>query len=133
MAMTKAEASRMVELEMLLSLSRAMRWPSYATPSTMTKADIKANLVDGGVKYGSTQKVARGYFYSTGGFSREASVSYGCSDGVYHSREGDTTSAQNCGLIFALEIDAWRAARCELTIKFAKELAYVDDKISGLS
>jgi hypothetical protein len=132
MALTKAEAKRIADLEEGIRLARSMRWPEYNMPAPMTQAEIKAALVPGGMRYGSPQMVARGWF----GFGRSDGsyhVSYGCSDGVNHNSDGDTTIAQNMGRMFATELDAWRAARYQLTERFAKSLAAIDEKIAELS
>lgn len=125
MAMTKAEKAEMDRLRNDLALARAMRWPSYAKPARMTYDQIRDNLVDGGVKWGSRQKVARGWFQNA--YSQR--VSYGCSDGTFHSQGGDTTSSQNMGEMWATKADALRAMRLEMTEDFAKKLAAVDRQI----
>lgn len=131
MAMTKAEQARMAELERALSLARAMCWPSYRSPAPMTEADIKANLVAGGIKWGDRpQMVARGWFAHSSSHPR---VTYGCSDGINHDSDSDKTSTQRMGRMFFTEIEAWRMVRIELTERFAAELAKVDAKIAGLS
>jgi hypothetical protein len=124
--MTKAEQKRMDALDEALALARSMRWPEYNMPASMTEAEIKANLVDGGIKYNSPEKVARGYFAN----SYTGRVTYGCSNGIHHSDEGDRTTTQHMGRMYASEADAWRAVRYEMTLRFAKELARVDLKIS---
>lgn len=126
MAMNKAEQKRMADLDEALALARSMRWPEYNMPAPMTGADIKANLVDGGMKYGSPDRVARGYF----GNSYSGRVTYGCSNGHSHNAEGDKTTTQGMGRMYAFEHDAWRAIRHEMTLRFAKELARVDLRIS---
>jgi hypothetical protein len=126
MAMTKAEAKRLADLDEALALARSMRWPDYNMPAPMTEADIKTNLVEGGIKYrGQPEKVARGYFAN----SHSGRVTYGCSDGFSHSSEGDTTNTHHMGRMYANEADAWRTVRYEMTLRFAKELARVDQKI----
>lgn len=129
MAMTKAEQARMAELEEALRMARAMRWPGYPAPAPMTQADIKANLVEGGIKWNQPQMVARGWFAHTGS---NPGVSYGCSDGTNHNSDGSTTSTQQMGRMFFTEREAWRMVRVSLTEKFAKELARVDAQIAAL-
>ena len=124
--MTKAEQKRMADLEEALALARSMRWPEYNLPASMTESEIRANLVDGGIRYGSPQKVARGYFTN----SHTGRVTYGCSDGIHHSADGDTTTTQGMGVMYLTEADAWRAVRYRMTERFARELAKVDQKIS---
>lgn len=126
MAMNKAERERMASLELGLQRARSMRWPEYNMPSPMTEAEIRANLVDGGTKYGSPQRVARGYFAN----SYTGRVTYGCSDGIGHASEGDTTTTQHMGRMFATKADAWRAVRYEMTERFSAELARVDQEIA---
>lgn len=122
MPMNKKEQAEMQRLRDDLALARAMRWPDYPKPAAITLEQIKANLVDGGIRYGHAQKVARGWFYNA--FSQ--SLSYGCSDGHFHDRNGDTTSTQQIGYMFATKADAARALRCDLTIEYATKLAAVD-------
>lgn len=129
MAMTKAETKRMADLEEALACARAMRWPEYNMPAPMTEAEIRANLVDGGMKYGRPDRVARGWFAN--GYSSR--VTYGCSNGIYHSAEGDITTSQQMGRMFSSEADAWRAVRYEMTERYAEALARVDAKIAELA
>lgn len=129
MAMNKTEQARVEQLEDALARARALRWPGYHSPAPMTLADIQANLVDGGKKWGITQKVARGYFAN----AHAQRVTYGCSDGIHHNKNGDATDTQQMGRMYALEIDAWRAIRHELTIEYAKTLAKIDAEIERLS
>lgn len=126
MAMNKAEQKRMADLDEALALARSMRWPEYNLPAPMSEAEIRDNLVDGGMKYGSLDRVARGYF----GNSHSGRVTFGCSNGHSHNAEGDKTTTQGMGRMYAFEHDAWRAVRYEMTLRFAKELARVDLKIS---
>ena len=125
MAMTKKEQAELQRLRDDLDLARAMRWPDYAQPAPMTEAEIKANLVEGGLKYGSRQMVARGWFCA----ASTGRVTYGCSSGLFHSREGDTTNTQNMGVMYATKADALRAMRIEMTQAFARNLAEVDKQI----
>lgn len=132
MAMNKTERAEMERLRNYLALARAMRWPSYPKPAPMSLEQIRANLVFGGIKYGTAkQKVARGWFinsYLGGGFHQHQAT-YGCSDGNNHSTEGDVTTSQNRGEMYATKADALRALRIELTEKMAKVLANVDRQI----
>lgn len=129
MAMTKAEKARMEELEEALALARALRWPEYPAPAPMTQAEINANLVEGGMKFGSKQMVARGYFPHCYSNDRPA-ITYGCSDGYNHSTNRDVTSTQQCGSMFAAAVDAWRWIRVKKTEEFAKYLAHIDKLIA---
>lgn len=128
MAMTKAEQKRMADLEDALRRARAMRWPEYNMPAPMTEADIKANLVEGGIRYQGRepQQVARGYFAN----SYNGRVSYGCSNGTSHNADGDVTSTQNMGVMYATKADAWRAVRYQMTERFSAQLAKVDQEIA---
>lgn len=129
MAMTKAERERMEQLEKAVALARSMRWPEYGSPAPMTVEEKRANFVDGGMKYGTPQKVAFGYFQN----SHSIRVTRGCSDGYHHNIEGDATSSQGGGVMYANEADAWKAMRVELTLRFAEVLARVDEKIQRLT
>lgn len=130
MAMNNKEKAEMERLRADLALARAMRWPSYPKPAPVTAQWIKDNLVDGGVRYGQPQKVARGWFYNAylGGYS-SPSATYGCSDGVHHNTQGDTTASQNAGRMFATKREALEALRIDLTEMVAKVLAGVDRQI----
>ncbi|RWE46801.1 MAG: hypothetical protein EOS79_11465 [Mesorhizobium sp.] len=125
MAMNKTEQAAFEKLRNDLALARAMRWPSYPKPAPMSRAEIEANLIDGGERWGSSQKVARGWYQNA--YSKR--VTYGCSTVVSHNIEGDTTSSQNMGVMYAIKADALRAMRLEMTEKFARDLAGVDRQI----
>jgi hypothetical protein len=132
MAMTKAEKARMQELEHALRLSRAMRFPDYPVPQPMTREEIDASLAPGGFYLGRQQMVARGWFYHAnvggyGGYSN--SVTYGCSNGMSHSREGDYTTSQNMGRMYRTKSEAFMALRHELTTKCAEILADIDCQV----
>lgn len=130
MAMTKAEKARVENLELGIKLAKAMRWPDYNLPAPMTLAEIKANLVEGGKKYSHTtqgQMVARGWFARRYDGGR---VSYGCSDGHNHNSEGDVTTTQAMGRMFANEVDAWRYLRLKLTEEYAVSLSRIDGHIA---
>ena len=119
----------MAELEHALLLARAMRFPDYPVPRPMTYEEIKANLVEGGVRHGHPQKVARGWFYNAyigSHTSYGGRVTYGCSDGIHHSTEGDTTTTQDCGRMYRTKADAVMALRHDLTTQCAEILAKVD-------
>lgn len=124
--MNKKELAEMQRLRDDLALSRAMRWPDYPKPASMSAEQIKANLVEGGTKHGRPQLVARGWFYN----AHNGYLSYGCSDGNYHDRMGDVTSTQTAGYMFATKVDAARAMRHDMTIAFAAKLAAVDRMIA---
>ena len=133
MAMNKAEKAELQAARDALALVRAMHFPDYPVPQPMSREEIEAAKVDGGMQYGSPQKVARGYFYNVyfGSFGEPTKVTYGCSSGSTHSSAGDTTTTQNMGRMYATEADAWRAARHEATTKVAKILADIDAAIEG--
>jgi len=126
MAMNKTEQAAFEKLRSDLALSRAMRWPDYPEPAPMTRAEIEANKVDGGMKWGKPQKVARGWFQN----AYDQRISHGCSDGHGHDRHGDTTSSQGMGRMYATKADALRAMRIEMTENFAGRLAAVDRQIA---
>lgn len=123
--MTKAEAQRMADLEKSVAMARSLRWPEYAVPAAMTEAEIRANLKQGGIKYGQPEYVCRGWFPN--GYSGR--VTYGCSNGTTHNSDGETTNTQNMGRMFLTEADAWRVVRYEMTLRFAEELARIDEEL----
>lgn len=127
MAMTKAEKERMERLERDIQLAKAMRWPDYGKPASMTKAEIDGAKAPGGLRFGTVQMVARGWFANAYDQGR---VSYGCSDGTNHDSTGDKTSTQGMGRMFASEADAWRHVRVEMTERFAATLARVDAELA---
>ncbi len=131
MAMTKKEQAEMERLRTDLAMARAMRWPDYPKPEPMTREQIKENLVEGGERYGRRQEVARGWFYNAylGGYS-QPTATYGCSDGLNYNSEGDTTSTQNMGRMYATKFEALCALRLDLTEQVARLLAGVDRQIS---
>jgi hypothetical protein len=128
MAMTKAEKARMAELEKQLAMSRAMRFPDYSVPQPMSYDDIKDALSVSG------ETVVRGWFYNAnlggyGGYSNQAT--YGCSNGINHSREGAKTSTQGMGRMYRTREEAVMALRHELTTQCAELLARVDLMLAG--
>lgn len=129
MARTKKDQAEFERLYHDLAMARSMRWPEYPMPAPMTTSQILDNLEDGGIRWGSPQKVARGWFPIAGGYSGSARVTHGCSNGVSHSRDGNETTTQGMGRMYKTQADAWRALRHELTINFAHELAKIDNHI----
>lgn len=132
MAMTKAEKAELERLRADLALARALRWPDYPRNAPMTQDDIKANLVEGSVYYSKRrQMVARGWFYNAylGGYGNPT-VTYGCSDGINHSREGDTTTSQQAGVMYRTKSEALQNLRLDLTEKCANILADVDRQLA---
>lgn len=131
MAMNKKEQAEMEALRDALAKAKAMRWPDYPMPAPVTRQWIDANLVDGGIKYGKPQKVARGWFtYSHIDGYRRPGASYGCSDGINHDTSSDTTSTQNMGRMYATKLEALQAVRIEVTQRVAGILASIDRQIS---
>ena len=131
MAMNKKEQAEMDRLRSDLALARAMRWPSYPKPAPVTREWIDANLVDGGLKYGKPQRVARGWFINSYvSFVSAPHVTFGCSDGYNHDREGDTTAVQQMGCMYATKEEALQALRWEVTERVAAILAEKPVQIS---
>jgi hypothetical protein len=126
--MTKTEKERVAQLERDLALAKAMRWPGYPSPAPKTRAEIEKSKTEGAPRYGQISMVARGWFANS---YSEGKVSYGCSNGVNHGSDGDKTTTQGMGRMYATEVDAWRAVRVEMTELFAAILARVDGKIQG--
>ena len=127
MAMNKKEQAEMDRLRSDLALARAMRWPSYPKPAPVTREWIDANLVDGGMQMGRRQRVARGWFinsYIDGYGSPRAT--FGCSDGYGHNSDGDTTTTQKMGRMYATKEEALQALRWEVTERVAAILAGID-------
>jgi len=129
--MNKKEQAEMQKMRDDLALARAMRWPDYPKPAPMSRDEIKAKLVEGGIQFGRRQMVARGWFYNAYlGWYSAPRATYGCSDGLNHNSEGDTTSTQNVGRLFVTQSDALRALRLDLTEQCARVLAAVDRQIA---
>ena len=128
MAMTKAERERLSRAENDLASAKALSWPSYQKPKPMTADEIRSNLVNGGKKWGNTERVARGWFSHY--HSENWQATYGCSNGFSHSVQGDTTSTQGAGKMFSSKADALRAIRIEATERFAFLLAKLDEAIA---
>lgn len=127
MAMTKAEKERMANLEQAVKFARSMRWPDYGYPQAMTREQIDAAKVDGGIKWSIPEKVAFGYFAN----AYSLQVSHGCSNGISHNPTGNTTTTQGMGRMYRSEREAWMAVRLHLTEKYAKTLAEVDEKLAA--
>jgi hypothetical protein len=129
MAMTKAEKTRLEELETALALS----WPAYPEPKPMTREEIEAAKVT--VKpesnargYGRT-RIALGWFCN----AYNGEVSQGWSDGMYHSRHNITgdSASQNIGRMYRTKQEAAMALRHEMSREFAKKLVAVDRIVTG--
>lgn len=131
MAMNKTEQKRMADLDHALRLARALRWPDYPEPAPMSGAEINDSKAPGGFKryLRETQEremVARGWFVST---YQQGNVTYGCSNGVNHDRDGDSTSTQGMGQMFRTEEEAYRYLRVLKTREYAEHLAKIDAEI----
>ena len=126
MAMNKTEQKRVADLERDIAWLKALSWPHYAMPASMTYDEIKANLVEGGLRHGRPQMVAKGFAANA---YQDGRVSPICSNGVNHGH-GDTTTTQGMGRLFANEADAWRVLRLELTERYASNLARIDAEIA---
>lgn len=128
MAMNKAEQKMVRDLRERLALARAVAWIDMPTPPPMTADEIKANLVDGGVKWGHRQKIARGYLANA---HDRGQVYRGCSDGIHHGNDWQVTTTQGMGALYRTEADAWRWVRAQKAREFAKIMADIEDKIDA--
>jgi len=122
MAMNKSEKAEFEAFKLERDMARSLRWPEYRKPSTMTDAEIQMEKRGGG----GFNDVARGWFCN----AYSGSVTYGCSNGVNHNRDGDRTTTQGTGKMYRYKSEALRAMRIEMTIDYAKKLAAVDWFIS---
>lgn len=119
MAMNKSEKAEFDRLKIERDMARSLRWPHYPKPEPMTLAEI--NMETKGV----FSAVARGWFHNSYG----GRITYGCSNGINHNREGDKTTTQQMGVMFRWKSDALKMMRHEMTEKYAKELADIDRRI----
>lgn len=126
MAMTKAEKERMERLEHAAAMAMALRFPTDPCPQPMTKDAIKALLSATPCGAGK-QHVARGWFMN----AYSIRVTYGCSDGVHHSHDGDRTTSQHHGRMYRTKSEAWRALRHEKIFEVAKFLAQIDAEVAA--
>ena len=125
MAMTKAERAALDKAEHEARLARALRFPTDPVPKQMGLDEIAAAMTHKSVKYGREHTVARGWFYNT----YAARVSFGCSDGTFHNKDGDTTSTQTPGSMYRTKAEALRAMRHEKVREVAEILAKIDKQI----
>ncbi|ABS14238.1 hypothetical protein Oant_1522 [Brucella anthropi ATCC 49188] len=123
--MNKTEKAEMERLRHDLALSRALRWPSYPSPSPMTRDDIEASKCDVVARFGTSSKVARGYFANV----HSIRVDKGWSDGFRHGYS-DNSSTQGMGRLFRTDVEAWQYLRHEVTVRYAGELAFIDRMIA---
>lgn len=128
MAMNKSEQAEMARLRRDLELVRALHWPPYPMPAPMTEEEIKANLVDGGMRYGKPERVARGWFAHPS--SERPRVTYGCSNGMHCNSTGDATVSQGMGTMYPTKLDALHVIRLKLTEKYAEALVEIDRMIA---
>lgn len=120
MAMNKSEKAKFDRLQIERDMARSLRWPHYPKPEPITKAEIDVETK------GHFNSVMRGWFHNS---YEEARVTYGCSNGINHNRDGDKTNAQTMGVMFRWKSDALKMMRHEMTEKYAKELADIDRRI----
>lgn len=125
MAMTKAERAALDKAEHEARLARALRFPTDPVPKPMSIDDIRAARTHKSVKYGLEHVVARGWFYN----AYSARVTLGCSDGVHHNKDGDTTATQYAGCMYRTKAEALRAMRHEKVREVAETLARIDKQI----
>lgn len=130
MVMNKREKAEMQRLEEELRMAKALRWPSYEKPAAMTREEIEENKTEGGTKWGRPDIVARGWFYSSHISSySNLTATYGCSNGLNHNSNGDTTRTQGMGRMFRTKREALMALRTDATIHVASILAGIDAQI----
>lgn len=128
MAMTKAEKLRMDNLERALRMARALRWPDYPMPQSMSRDDIEATKVRATKdRWGHDVIVAFGYFPNP----YSVRVTHGCSNGTSHNREGNITTTQGMGMMYKTQLEAWQFIRHRLTEEFSEKLAKVDEAIAA--
>jgi len=126
MAMTKAERQELENALTEAAMARALRFPTDANPKPMTRDEInQASTHDGRASWGGASKVARGWFYN----AYAMRVTYGCSNGINHSTEGNQTSTQSCGRMYRTKVEALRAMRHEKVREVASQLAAIDKQI----
>lgn len=125
MAMTKAERAALDKAEHEARLARALRFPTDPVPKQMSLDEIRAAMTHKSIKYGHEHTVARGWFFN----SHSLRISLGCSDGVHHSNDGDTTSTQTPGRMYFTKAEALRAMRHEKVREVAEILAKIDKQI----
>lgn len=133
MAMNKSERAEMERLRKDLALAKAMRWPGYARPESVSREWINQNLEEGGLRFGKSERVARGWFYNAylSGTNVVSAPTFGCSNGISHSSDGDVTTTQNMGRMYPTKLDALHCLRLDLTEKCARVLADVDRQIEA--
>lgn len=128
MAMTKAEKAKQDELQQRLAALKAIAALDDPLPQPMTYDEIKAALKPGGkTHYGASSKVARGWFAN----HHTMEVTRGCSDGGYHSTEGDVTTSQQMGEMYRTEAEAWLVVRHRTALEAVATLAKVQAAIDG--
>ena len=131
MAMTKAEKKLMddaaEDIELARALASAIVIIGQQEPSPMTEDEIKSALIDGGMRHGSRQRVARGWFVN----EHAGRLTLGCSTGYSHSSSGDVTTSQNMGRMYRTVSDALFVLRRRRALAAAKSIAAVYRKVES--
>lgn len=133
MAMTKAERALVEELTTARDLARSLRWPEQPRPQPYTEEEIQAIVQTRatGVPGGA---VASGWMINV--HTKQVDVGWTTlhtHKWGYSSRETmdvHTSSAQGMGQVYRTYLDALMALRFDLTVKFAEELAEIDQLIA---
>lgn len=118
MAMNKKEQAEFDEMRGRLAAAMALRWPGYDAPKPVDHSTIKYS-------YG---KPTQGWFqWNT---SDDYKVTLGCSSGIHHSTTNPLeTTSQGGGRYYTSKVDALKAARVQMSERFARVLAKIDAEI----
>lgn len=121
--MTKKEQAQMDALEKALATARALCYPQYPKPKSMTVDELTP----------AENKYAGGVVVAWHQHNHECSyrVGQGCSNGTFHSyHDTEKTTSQSPGVFYRTKLEALQAARHEMTERFAQALARIDAEIA---
>lgn len=122
MAMTKAERAALDKAEHEARLARALRFPTDPLPKPMTQNEVVAARAHEVVRYGHITLVTRSWFQNT----YSLRVSFGCSDGHTHCKDGTDSFSQTMGCMYRTKAEALRVMRHEKVREVAEILAKID-------
>lgn len=129
--MTKGERKLLddatAEIELARALASAIVIIGQPEPNPMSREEIEATLVDGGLRYGTPQRVAIGWFVN----EHLGSVTLGCSTGGSHSRVGNVTTSQGMGCMYRTASDALFVLKRRRALAAAKSIAAVRRKVGA--
>jgi hypothetical protein len=119
MAMTKAERKEFEDVRNELRIYRALRWTAPVAPDVPKPA-------------GGTSRETSGYVFNA--YSRCVDPAWStCVSHGLRKKTRDGSGSQNGIALYSTELLAYKGMRAAMELRFAHELAVIDDKIRELS